>query len=75
MNIAGNAPGKVAQSVKSSQSGNALLQLTIHDLQGVLLMRRSIDGSAVVTVAHLAKTPFIMRIKGAGKTVYQKKFK
>ena len=75
VNIAGNAPGKVAQSVKSSQSGNALLQLTIHDLQGVLLMRRSIDGSAVVTVAHLAKTPFIVRIKGAGKTVYQKKFK
>ena len=75
VNIAGNAPGKVAQSVKSSQSGNALLQLTIHDLQGVLLMRRYIDGSAVVTVAHLAKTPFIVRIKGAGKTVYQKKFK
>ena len=75
VNIAGNASGKVAQSVKSSQSGNALLQLTIHDLQGVLLMRRSIDGSAVVTVAHLAKTPFIVRIKGAGKTVYQKKFK
>jgi hypothetical protein len=38
-------------------------------------MRRSIDGSAVVPVAHLAKTPYVVRIKSAGKTVYQKKFK
>jgi hypothetical protein len=72
---AGNAARNVAQSGKSSLSGNAPLQLTIHDLQGVLLMRRSIDGSAVVPVAHLAKTPYVVRIKSAGKTVYQKKFK
>jgi hypothetical protein len=71
---AGNAAWNVAQSGKSSQPGNAPLQLTIHDLQGVLLMRRSIEGSAVVPVAHLAKTPLIVRIKSAGKTVYQKKF-
>ena len=75
MNVAGNASGNAAQSGKSSQSGNAPLQFTIHDLQGVLLMRRSIDVSAVVPVAHLAKTPYIVRIKSAGKTVYQKKFK
>jgi hypothetical protein len=75
VNVAGNASGNVAQSGKYSQSGNAPLQLTIHDLQGVLLMRRSIDGSAVVPVAHLAKTPYVVRIKSAGKTVYQKKFK
>ena len=72
---AGNAAWNVAQSGKYSQSGNAPLQLTIHDLQGVLLMRRSIEGSAVVPVAHLAKTPYVVRIKSAGKTVYQKKFK
>ena len=72
---AGNAAWNVAQSGKSSQPGNAPLQLTIHDLQGVLLMRRSIEGSAVVPVAHLAKTPYVVRIKSAGKTVYQKKFK
>ena len=71
---AGNAAWNVAQSGKSSQSGNAPLQLTIYDLQGVLLMRRSVDGSAVVPIAHLAKTPLIVRIKSAGKTVYQKKF-
>ena len=72
---AGNAAWNVAQSGKSSQSGNAPLQLTIHDLQGVLLMRRAIEGSVVVPVAHLAKTPYVVRIKSAGKTVYQKKFK
>ena len=72
---AGNAAWNVAQSRKYSQSGNAPLLLTIHDLQGVLLMRRSIDGSAVVPVTHLAKIPYIVRIKSAGKTVYQKKFK
>ena len=72
---AGNAAWNVAQSGKYSQSGNASLKLTIHDLQGVLLMRRSIEGSAVVPVAHLAKTPFVVRIKRAGKTVCQKKFK
>jgi hypothetical protein len=54
-------------------AGNAPLQLTIHDLQGVLLMRRSIDGSAVVPVAHLAKKPFVVQLKVAGKAVYQKK--
>jgi hypothetical protein len=72
---AGNAARNAAQSGMSSLSVNAPLQLTIHDLQGVLLMRRSIDGSAVVPVAHLAKMPYIVRIKSAGKTVYQKKFK
>ena len=72
---AGNAARNVAQSGKSSQPGNAPLQLTIYDLQGVLLMRRSIEGSAVLPVAHLAKTPFVVRIKRAGKTVCQKKFK
>jgi hypothetical protein len=72
---AGNAARKATQSAKSSLSGNAPLQLTIHDLQGVLLMRRAINRSAVVPVAHLAKMPYIVRIKSAGKTVYQKKFK
>jgi hypothetical protein len=73
---AGNAARNAAQSGKLTSFGNAApLQLTIHDLQGVLLMRRSIDGSAVVPVAHLAKTPYVVRIKSAGKTVYQKKFK
>jgi hypothetical protein len=76
VNIAGNAARNAAQSGKFMSFGNAApLQLTIHDLQGVLLMRRSIDGSAVVPVAHLAKTPYVVRIKSAGKTVYQKKFK
>jgi hypothetical protein len=76
VNIAGNAARNAAQSGKLTSFGNAApLQLTIHDLQGVLLIRRSIEGSAVVPVAHLAKTPFVVRIKSAGKTVYQKKFK
>jgi hypothetical protein len=76
VNIAGNAARNAAQSGKLTSFGNAApLQLTIHDLQGVLLMRRSIEGSAVVPVAHLAKTPYVVRIKSAGKTVYQKKFK
>jgi hypothetical protein len=53
---------------------SASLTLTIHDLQGVLLMRRQIDGSAVVPVAHLANKPYVVRLRNAGMTVFQKRF-
>ena len=56
-------------------ASSASLTLTIHDLQGVLLLRRQIDGSAVVPVAHLANKPYVVRLKNAGKVVFQKRFK
>ena len=53
---------------------SASLTLTIHDLQGVLLLRRRIEGSAVVPVAYLANKPYVVQIHSAGKNIYRKTF-
>ena len=71
---AGNAAWNVAQSGKYSQSGNAPLQLTIHDLQGVLLMRRQINGTATIPVEQFSQKPYVVKINSAGKNLYQKIF-
>ncbi len=73
MKIGGDLMVNVSRNGLSAKS--ASLTLTIHDLQGVLLLRRQIEGSAVVPVAHLANKPYVVRLKNAGKVVFQKRFK
>ena len=73
--------GKVAISkiggdlLISTNSARAPMMLTIHDLQGELLMRRQIDGFAIVPVAHIAQKPYVVKISSAKKNIYQKIFR
>ncbi|PWJ67118.1 O-glycosyl hydrolase [Fibrobacter sp. UWR4] len=49
------------------------LTLTIHDMQGILLMRRQINGSATVSVNALSRKGYIVRLAdSSGKTQYLK---
>ena len=38
-------------------------QLSIYNLQGVLMMRRRIEGIAVVPVIHCVQNPFVVKIQ------------
>jgi hypothetical protein len=57
----------------SVSHGTALL--SIYDLQGVLMMRRQIEGIAVVPVVHFAQKPFVVKVSSASKSIYQKIFR
>ena len=86
--ISQNAPVAFAKVTVSKRGGDLLvsvllheppvksapLQFTIHDLNGVLLMRRRIDGSAVIPVTSLAQKPYVVQIHSAGKNIYRKTF-
>ena len=47
-------------------------QLSIYDLQGVLLMRRLVHGNATIPVQSFSQKPYVVKISVAGKIVYQK---
>ena len=86
--ITQKAPPSLAKVTVSKRGGDLLvsalfheqsakpapLQFTIHDLNGVLLMRRRIDGSAVIPVTSLAQKPYVVQIHSAGKNIYRKTF-
>ena len=51
------------------------LQLSIYDLQGVLVMRRKVDSYATIPVENFSQKPFVVKISAAGKKLYQKIFR
>ena len=71
--------GKVAVSKIGSDllisAPNCSVQLSIYDMQGMLLMRRQIDGIATIPVEQFSQKPYVVKINSAGKNLYQKIFR
>ena len=76
-------PQMVAGKVAVSKIGSDLqisaphgtAQLTIYDMQGVLMMRRLINGTATIPVEQFSQKPYVVKISSAGKNIYQKIFR
>jgi hypothetical protein len=73
----------IQQNITVKKSGGDLLisapsqtlQLSIYDLQGTLMMRRQINGTATIPVEQFSQKPYVVKINSAGNKVYQKIFR